>query len=321
MKDEPKNKKQLIEELAVLRQRVEELENSETERQRAEEALLKSEEEAKRLAQENALVAEFGRIIGSTPDIDEVFEHFSKAVAQLIPFDRIQINLNTPQKDASLVRYVAGIDIPVRRAGEYVSLASTASGECIRTKVTLLIQPKDVKEIEEVVRRFPGLLPNFKSGIRSIIMVPLIAEDQTIGVLTLRSVKPQAYTDKDVRLAESIASQIAGAIANAQLFAERKRVEQSLRESEEKFRNLYDNAPLGYHEYDKEGRITNVNRTDLEMLGYTSEEMIGQFMWNFNIEKEIAREQISAKLAGTLPPGRNLSVPTEERWYNFPGSD
>ncbi len=87
---------------------------------------------------------------------------------------------------------------------------------------------------------------------------------------------------------------------------EAKRAEEALRESEARFRDLYDHAPLGYHEYDVEGRITNVNRTDLEMLGYTAEEMIGQFMWKFNVEEEIAREQILAKLAGALPPGRNL---------------
>lgn len=39
----------------------------------------------------------------------------------------------------------------------------------------------------------------------------------------MRSLKPYAYTDKDVRLAERVANQIAGAIANAQLFIERKR--------------------------------------------------------------------------------------------------
>jgi PAS domain S-box-containing protein len=136
--------------------------------------------------------------------------------------------------------------------------------------------------------------------------VPLISRDAVIGVLFFYSRKIKAYTDRDLRLAEAIGAQIAGAMANAQLFSEHKRMEKALKESEIKFRDLYDNAPLGYHEYDHEGRITNVNLTDLKMLGYTAEEMIGQFMWNFNIEGEISRKQILAKLAGTLPPGRNL---------------
>jgi PAS domain S-box-containing protein len=87
---------------------------------------------------------------------------------------------------------------------------------------------------------------------------------------------------------------------------ERKEAEERLRKSEERFRDLFDNAPIGYHEYDSEGRITNVNQTDVEMLGYTREEMIGQYIWKFNVGEEIAREQVLAKLAGKLPPGREL---------------
>jgi PAS domain S-box-containing protein len=139
-----------------------------------------------------------------------------------------------------------------------------------------------------------------------MMTVPLISANQVIGALHFRSKKTKAYTGRDLTLAERIGDQIAGAIANAQLFAERKLAEQSLAESEVKFRDLYDNAPLGYHEYDAEGRITHVNRTDLVMLGYTAEEMIGQFMWKFNVEEKMARGQILAKLAGTLPPGRSL---------------
>ena len=277
-----------------------------TYRKQAEEAFRKSEEVAQRLAQENALVAEIGRVINSSPNIDEIFERFSQAVAKLVPCDRIVVNLCNPQKDTRFVRYVMGIDVPKRRVGEYVPLANTAVGEVVRTKSSLLLPPGDLKEEKEMLDRLPEVLPAFEAGIRSSIMVPLISENQTIGVLTIRSTKTKAYTEKDVRLVESIASQIAGAIANAQLYEERKLAEGALRESGEKFRDLYDNAPLGYHEYNAEGRITNVNQTDLEMLGYTAEEMIGQFMWNFNVEKEIAHEQILAKLAGTLPPGRNL---------------
>ena len=87
---------------------------------------------------------------------------------------------------------------------------------------------------------------------------------------------------------------------------ERKQAEISLRESKERYRELFDGAPVGYFEYDIEGRITSVNRTELEMLGYTAEEMIGQPVWKFNVEEVSARRQILDKLAGTLPPTRNL---------------
>lgn len=86
----------------------------------------------------------------------------------------------------------------------------------------------------------------------------------------------------------------------------RRQVEEALRKSEERFRELYDNAPVGYHEYDGEGRITNVNLTDLEMLGYTREEMVGEPIWNFNVNEGTVRKQVMAKLAGNLPPGKEL---------------
>lgn len=39
---------------------------------------------------------------------------------------------------------------------------------------------------------------------------------------------------------------------------------------------FYDDAPCGYHSLDAEGRVIRVNNTELKMLGYSCEEMIGQ---------------------------------------------
>ena len=96
-----------------------------------------------------------------------------------------------------------------------------------------------------------------------------------------------------------------GAVHIMSDITERKLSEKALRKSEEKFRELFEYAPIGYSEYDIQGRITNVNRTELEMLGYNPEEMLGHFMWEFSAEKETARNQILEKLAGSRPPARN----------------
>jgi light-regulated signal transduction histidine kinase (bacteriophytochrome) len=67
-----------------------------------------------------------------------------------------------------------------------------------------------------------------------MISVPLISKDRVIGGLNLRSYKPNAYTERDLKIAENIGIQIAGAIANTLLFADRKRMEAALREKTEK---------------------------------------------------------------------------------------
>jgi len=82
--------------------------------------------------------------------------------------------------------------------------------------------------------------------------------------------------------------------------------QEGLRENEARLRELFDQAPVGYHELDTEGRITRVNRTELEMLGYTQQEMLGRPAWEFVVEAEASRRAIEAKMAGTAPPDQAL---------------
>jgi two-component system NtrC family sensor kinase len=108
---------------------------------------------------------------------------------------------------------------------------------------------------------------------------------------------------------------------------ERKRAEQALRESEEEFRRLYDEAPFGYHEIDAHGRIVKLNRTECEILGYSFEEMIGRPIVDFvaDDEREAARIAVEEKLRGERPlhtierpyvarDGRRMIVAIEERY-------
>ena len=69
--------------------------------------------------------------------------------------------------------------------------------------------------------------------------------------------------------------QISGAIANAQFHADLKKTEQSLRESEGRFRALVEQAAVGVAEIDTvTGRFLTVNRRLCEMVGRTEEEML-----------------------------------------------
>jgi len=63
---------------------------------------------------------------------------------------------------------------------------------------------------------------------------------------------------------------------------ERKKTAEELRESEEKYRTLYNNAPLPYQSLDQEGRILDINPAWLETLGgYTQNEVIGKSFTDF----------------------------------------
>ncbi len=198
---------------------------------RLQEELRKNEEEARRLAFENKVIAKIGRIISSTLSIDEVYEKFATEVKKLLPFDRLAINLYSIDQGATIMAYVSGTEVEGRRAGDLIPIIGSQNQRLIETRSGILLHPQSLEEIE---KDYPSLVPLFHLGFRSMMSVPLIAQDRVIGGLHFRSKQTGLYTEGDLRLAQRIANQIAGAISNAWMFLERQWVEQELRHAKEK---------------------------------------------------------------------------------------
>ena len=67
-------------------------------------------------------------------------------------------------------------------------------------------------------------------------------------------------------------------------------------------KELFDEAPISYHEFNSEGRLTHINHTELSILGYTEEEMLGHYVWEFVEKGELSRKSVLSKLAGNSIP-------------------
>ena len=63
--------------------------------------------------------------------------------------------------------------------------------------------------------------------------------------------------------------------ARAAAELERLRYEQQLRESEERYRDLYEEAPIGYVQEDLESRFISANRAAIRILGLKPDEVVG----------------------------------------------
>ncbi len=108
--------------------------------------------------------------------------------------------------------------------------------------------------------------------------------------------------------------------------SERVKAEEAVRNSEQLYRELYDEAPVGYHEIDLDAQIVNINRTACELLGYDREELLGRSVLEIiaPLEKAVACQSFKEKLAGNLPlvpyqqvlvtrDGRDLVAEIQER--------
>jgi len=81
----------------------------------------------------------------------------------------------------------------------------------------------------------------------------------------------------------------------------RRRTEAALRESEQRYRELFDDAPIGYHEIDRNGIIVRVNPTEARQLGYRVEEMLGRPVWEFILERQESERAVREKISGHRP--------------------
>ena len=76
---------------------------------------------------------------------------------------------------------------------------------------------------------------------------------------------------------------------------ERMQARQALAESEEKFRWLYEHAPVAYQILTPDGIITSVNNRWCEVFGYIREEVLGKEIFDFMVEKERITAKASFK--------------------------
>jgi PAS domain S-box-containing protein len=121
-----------------------------------------------------------------------------------------------------------------------------------------------------VSQRFPK-----DAGVESYLGVPL--RDSTGDVLGHLAVFDSKPMPAEPRLLFTF--QIFAARAAAEL--ERLRYEKMLRESEERYRDLFDEAPIAYVHEDLESRFISANRTALRILGLKPEEVPGTVGMSF----------------------------------------
>jgi PAS domain S-box-containing protein len=143
-----------------------------------------------------------------------------------------------------------------------------------------------------------------KDNTRSALLVPLKIEGEVIGVLHITSFKKNAYTEENMRLLESISVHISSTINNATLYnlatdeiTERKKTEEELRKSEERFSLAFKLSPIPISLTKlSDGTFIDINDAFVKLLGFTYEDVKGLKTTDVNIWDKELREKTLSKL-------------------------
>lgn len=143
------------------------------------------------------------------------------------------------------------------------------------------------KSLLEYIDLFPEKM-TLRDGLKSILQ-----DEQKLFEHEIKLADGKWYNLRVTPLQSSL-----GAVIAWQNINTKKQIEIALERSLEKYRNLYNRAPVMMHSIDKNKKIISVSDFWLEKLGYERNEVIGKFPWNFLTEESQrkAKENIDQML-------------------------
>lgn len=119
-----------------------------------------------------------------------------------------------------------------------------------------------------------------QENIKAQLIVPLKSKGRVMGTLCAATRTPREFT-ADVALLNAIGNAIGVAVENAGLYQQEREIAEQLRQSEENYRGLFENATEAIFVHDLKGKIIAANRACGRLTGYSPAEMGGMGIRRF----------------------------------------
>ena len=131
--------------------------------------------------------------------------------------------------------------------------------------------------VSEDIENDPGMIPwkeeALKRGYRSSISLPVKVSDKVIGAFSIYSGTPLFFDTEEIELLYEVATDIGFALEVFETEDKRKQAETALIESENRYRRLHESMTDCFVAVTMSGEVVDFNRSYLDLLGYTPEEL------------------------------------------------
>jgi PAS domain S-box-containing protein len=226
-----------------------------------------------RKATESAALLDIAHAIGSVLDLNRLLKIVARKAAGVCQVDRCSILLldSSGRKLTPLMsQYADGsIDERLWRLFKKETYIETVDSVPLVRQVVRGRRPVILYEGSAALVPSSWIKP---FGIASMLAVPLISQDQVIGLMVLDHIEPgRRFGDEQVNLATTIGSQVAIAIENARLW-------QETLEEKERTQTILDQAFAGFMVVDSQLKVVALNPAAQSIIGYSAQEALGRLL-------------------------------------------
>jgi two-component system, sporulation sensor kinase E len=191
--------------------------------------------------------------IGRFASLTEMLDHALCQVLEVVQTEAGGVYLLDEERgELSLVVH-RGLSELASRDFDHLGLGEGLSGRVVVTGEPIVI--RNLKDDPRLTRMAARI-----EGFQAFASVPLRSNFKTYGTLNVHTREDRAFSEEDVQLLTSMASQIGLAVANTRLYLD-------LRASERRFRGLVENAEDLIYLTDGRGRIVYANAALQVLLG------------------------------------------------------
>ena len=197
-----------------------------------------------------------------TTDLSQFLDFVRQALGEIIDTTNFFVTLYDKQNDTLTLPYF------VDQKDHFTSFPAGRSltGYIIKKNQPLLVYEQDIKKMVA-----KGTIDLLGTPSKVWLGVPIIFRNEVLGAVVVQSYTNQnAYHQNDLEVLQIISNQIG-------VLIDRKQTDVALRASEERFRSVFEDSPVGIALYNPNGNFIECNSEFFNILGITDSQLLQQF--------------------------------------------